>query len=219
MRNRLTKRERRERQINPLFTDDRPVAARLMRPGPLTRLADRVVDYTSRFEADVPERPFILADPSESQSPRRLLLGFGIATVAYSILGVREHAALFFGTQALMLVGLKKWFDWHRAHPPASTPGSTRGRIVSALMHAAGAFAVGIFYLYVLDRAIPTLGREGDWLTHLSGRMLPPGLAVITYQRRAGWVHDDPERMIIIVVVTAAFAGLSVIAKTFLFGG
>jgi hypothetical protein len=49
--------------------------------------------------------------------------------------------------------------------------------------------------------------------------MLPPGLAVITYQRRVGWVHDDPERMIIIVAVTAAFAGLSVIAKTFLFGG
>jgi hypothetical protein len=207
---RLSRRERKKLHPRPLFAEDNPISARLMRPGILTRMSDKAVSFFSQFEDDEPEKPLVQTDPSEvSRSPIRQLFGIGMAVIAFAIVGRRSEAALFIGTQALMVIGVKAWFDWHRRNPPAKDAASTPRGVLSALIQATIAFAVGVFYLYVLGRSIPIFAADHDWFRTLEYLIVPSGLAVITYQRRTGWSHDDPERVVIIGAIAVVFAILS----------
>ena len=197
----LTTRERRERGLRPVFTDGSAIGNGLIRPSLATRITDRVFSFFSRFEKDEPEKPVITSAPSEQRGPIRMAIGFGIATLAFILMGDRSQAWLFIGTQALILFGLQAWFTWHRKHPPAKDAGSTRQGIASALIHAAGAFGAGIFFLYVVRRSFPDLFTQPDWINSLELLFFPAGLGVLTYQRRTAWEHDDPEMGIIIVAI------------------
>jgi hypothetical protein len=197
-----------------LFADESEVSARLMRPGLPTRISDKVVSLFARFAGDGPEPDVINQDPAW-KSPLRMVLAWTIGTGAYMLIGRRDQALLFFGAQAALLMGAKAWFDWHKRNPPAQDAGSVSGGIFRALLHAVGAFTVGLAYCYVLGRAIPMLVENSDGLWGLEQLLISSGLAVFTYQRRTGWKHDDPERLLIIGVVAVAFAALVSVVQLF----
>jgi hypothetical protein len=201
--------------LRPLFREDRPVAVRLMSPGFFTRTSDRAVSFLSRFQNDTPKQPFIQVDLSE-RSPMRTAVAFAVPAVVLSTIGQTTEAPLFFGTQAAVMIGLKAWFGWHRRNPPARDAGSTRRGVLSALAHATGAFAVGLFAVYTMRRAIPFLVEESDWLINLEHLMLATGLGVITYQRRTGWNEDDPERHLIIGAIAVAVGVFALVIRSVL---
>jgi hypothetical protein len=152
-----------------------------------------------------PEPVQVTTDPTESRTAVHVWAAFGLSALLFSVAGRIDQAPFYFGAQAAMMIGLKVWFTWHRRNPPIPNAGSTKRGVLSALAHAAGAFGVGLFFLYVLRRSFPDMMVGADWLHTLEILIFPPGLAVMTYQRRTAWHHDDPERMVIIGAVTAVF--------------
>jgi len=205
MRRSLRQRRRDGLQHSPLFKDDGPISAGLMRPSWFTRMSDRTVSFLRRFESDEPEPVQVTTDPTESRRAVHVWAAFGFSALLFSVAGRIDQAPFYFGAQAAMMIGLKAWFTWHRRNPPIPNAGSTKRGVLSALAHAAGAFGVGLFFLYVLRRSFPDMMVGADWLHTLEILIFPPGLAVMTYQRRTAWHHDDPERMVIIGAVTAVF--------------
>jgi hypothetical protein len=208
MRRSLRQRRRDVVRQTPLFKDDGPISAGLMRPGWFTRISDRAVSFFARFESDEPEPVEVTTDPTASRTAVHIWAGFGFSALLLSVAGRIDQAPLYFGAQATMMIGLKAWFGWHRRNPPIRNAGSTKRGVLSALAHAAGAFGAGLFFLYVLRRSFPDMMLGSDWLHVLELLILPPGLAVMTYQRRTAWDHDDPERMVIIGAVTAVFVAV-----------
>ena len=210
----LAKQRRKRTGARRLFADESSVSAGLMRPGLVTRISDKVVSLFARFEGDEPE-PVINQDPAW-KSPVRMVLAWTTGTAAYMLVGRRDQALLFFGTQAALLIGAKAWFDWHKRNPPAKDAGSVPGGILRALLHAVGAFTVGLAYCYVLERSIPMLAENSNGLWGLEVLVVSSTLAVLAYQRRTGWKQDDPERLLIIGVVAVAFAALVSVVQIFL---
>ena len=214
MRNRIFVRPRDRGRVRPLFKDESAFSARLMRPSLFTRLSDSVVLLFSRFIDDKPKPDLIKTDPSEWRSPIRAVIGSVVMIVAFSVVGNPEKAVLFFGAQAGLLIGLKAWFDWHRRNPPLRNASSTLSGVTGAVLHAAGAFIIGAAYIYAVSQSIPSMGVPRDWIHGMDMLILPSGLAVLTYQRRTAWDHDDPEIAVIIgglalvayVIVTIARA-------------
>jgi hypothetical protein len=187
-----------------------------MRPGLFTRMSDRAVTFFSRFEGDGPEPRIVLSELSAKKSAIGIATFFGLSAIFFSVAGRLDQAPLFFGTQAAVMVGVKAWFGWHRRNPPLRNAGSSWRGVLGALGHAAGAFCVGLFILYVLRRAIPVFAEGSVWLEMLKVLAIASGLAVFTYQRRTGWRHDDPERSLIIVPIAMLFAAADAIFR-FLF--
>jgi hypothetical protein len=215
MRNRIFVRKRDRLRARPLFRDESVISERLMRPGPITRISDWFVSFLSRFEDD-DERELINTDPSESRRPVRTVVALTVFTVLFSVFGTPNKAALFFGSQATLLITIKAWFDWHRKNPPEQDSSSTWKGVRSALIHAAGAFTVGAVYMYALSSSIPVMASPSNWIEGLELLMVPSALAVLTYQRRTAWNHDDPEiGMIIGAVALVAYVAFMIARALF----
>jgi hypothetical protein len=216
MRNRIFVRPRDRLRARPLFRDESALSARLMRPSLLTRASDRIVEFFSRFSADKPRPDLINTDPSQWRSPIRALLGTCFLVFVFSRVGNPENAVLFFGAQAGLLIGLKAWFDWHRKNPPLKNASSTLGGVGRALLHAAAAFIAGAAYIYAITQSIPSRGLPRDWIDGIDMLIIPSGLAILTYQRRTAWDHDDPEIGVLIgALALVAYVGLMLARAVF----
>jgi len=215
MRSRIFVRPRDRGRVRPLFRDESAFSARLMRPGLFTRASDRIVLFFSRFIDDKPRPDLIKTDPSELRSPIRTVIAGVLMIVAFSIVGDPAKAVLFFGAQAGLLIGLKAWFDWHRRNPPLRNPPSTLNGVSGAILHAAGAFVAGAAYVYAVTQSVPSMGAPRDWIDGINHLMVPSSLAVLTYQRRTAWDHDDPEIAVIIGGVALIGYVMIKIARTF----
>ena len=145
-------------------------------------------------------------------SPLRAVISFGLFAFLLSAGGRHEEAPLFFTALGVSIFGLTAWVDWHRANPPGESATTRRG-IVKALLHALGALAVGLFFVYELHRAFPLFTERLDWVQQIVELMLPAGLATMAYQRRAGWERDDPESPVIEGAIAAVLAAVLFLVK------
>ena len=184
-----------------LFVDGSRVSERLIRPGLLTRFTDRVVSLFGNGHAV--ETPLVLARMADHRPVGKVALFFAACTLLFPFFGRLSETKLFFGTQALMVIGLRTWDEWHEAHPPEKDADSTLRGVSRAAGHAAMAFCAFLFFFYAMKRSVG-FGADYD-LMALWGAS---GAAVLMYQRRTGWKHDDPERGIVVATVAIVFAAI-----------